>query len=71
MRSLAAPIRPECNTASFMQVDPQARQIWLETDLPVSEERIVSSAPLGVFVSGKASSEEAARRLGRGLSACA
>lgn len=47
----------QCETAPFWQVDPQGREIWLRAVVDAPDEMISSGTPLGVFVSGKASSE--------------
>ena len=48
---------PECETKPYWQIDPQGRDFWLRATLTVSDDLITSERPLGLYVSGKASSE--------------
>ncbi len=41
---------------SISQIDPQGKHLWLLADLYVPDERLASPKPIGLFLSGKASS---------------
>ncbi len=45
-----------CRTGSFGEVDPQHAALWLKTTITVPQSMLDQSAPLGLFVSGKAAS---------------
>lgn len=47
---------PGCKTVSFWAVDPQHATLWLKASITVPEFVLEQSAPLGLFVSGKAAS---------------
>lgn len=47
----------DCERLPFWQVDPQGREVWLKAVILAPEEMTTSGAPLGVFVSAKASAE--------------
>ncbi len=47
---------PGCRTANFWAVDPQHTTLWLKATINVPRALLDQSAPLGLFVSGKAAS---------------
>lgn len=46
----------DCRAGSFWAVDPQHTTLWLKASITVPRAMLEQSAPLGVFVSGKAAS---------------
>jgi DNA-binding LytR/AlgR family response regulator len=50
-------VGPDCKTLPFQAVDPQGRHLWLKTSVEATDALLASGKPIGVFISGKASSE--------------
>lgn len=49
--------RAECSSTPFVEIDPQDRELWVEARIEVERSTISDDTPLGLFVTGKASSE--------------
>jgi len=58
---------PDCKEVPLREVDPQRRHLWLKASVEATDALLASGNPIGVFVSGKASSEVYlnGRRLGQ------
>lgn len=48
---------PNCEKLPFRDVDPQNRELWLQTELPNKALSALSDKPVGLYLMGKASSE--------------
>lgn len=45
------------HVSSFVAIDPQKKQVWVLATVTFTDERLSSGEPIGLFISGKASSE--------------
>lgn len=46
----------DCKAMSFWDIDPQAAHLWLRTKVTIDGEQLGAEVPMGLYVSGKASS---------------